>query len=274
MPRFAANLTMMYPEHAFLARFAAARQDGFQAVEYLFPYEWSAPQLQQQLQSCGLQQALFNAPAGGTDRASVNNAWNSGMRGTAAVPGKQQEFRYGVELALEYAQALQCKHIHIMSGLAASPAERHDRQIALLWHNNLAWAADKAADLGCTVLIEPINPHDMPGYYLQTQAQAHAALDAIDHPHLAIQMDWYHCQRTEGNAVDALQRYLPSGRIRHIQIAGSPLRHEPDIGDLDYTRLLDMLEAAQWPGWVGCEYRPQGATSAGLSWLRPWMPQL
>lgn len=272
MPRFAANLTMMYKEHPFEERFAAASADGFDAVEYLFPYAWSAAQLQAWLQGSALVQALFNAPPGGANLAGVNRAWDEGCRGTAALPERKSQFRYGIELALEYAQALQCRQIHVMSGLVENPADRHDRHIALHWQNNLAWAAEKAAAQGCMVLVEPINAHDMPGYYLQTQAQAHAALEVIGHPYLGVQMDFYHCQRTEGDALLELRRYLPTGRIRHTQIAGSPLRQEPSLGELDYTSLMNTLDQAGWQGFVGCEYNPQGPTTAGLQWLRPWMP--
>lgn len=264
MPRFAANLSFLYAELPFLQRFAAAAADGFAAVEYLFPYEWPASRLRGILREQGLRQVLFNAPPGGKNRADVADAWQRGLRGTACLAGREDEFRYGVELALEYAQELDCPHIHVMSGIA----DPGDSRTQTRWLNNLAWAAERAAPHGLTVLIEPINRHDMPGYHLHTQQQAHAALDIIGHPDLGIQMDFYHCQRTEGDAVAELRRYLPGGRIRHAQIAGVPGRHEPDTGELDYRALLQLLDDAQWTGHVGCEYMPRGATGAGLGWLR------
>jgi hydroxypyruvate isomerase len=271
MPRFAANLSMLYNEHPFLDRFAAAAADGFQAVEYLFPYDFTAPELAQRLADHGLQQVLFNAPPGD---------WNAGERGLACLPGRQAEFRAGLQRALDYAHTLACPRIHVMAGLAPQGADRAELQRT--YEDNLAWAAQQAQAAGRTLLIEPINPRDIPGFFLNRQDEAHRIVQAIGSPHLKVQMDLYHCQIVEGDVAMKLRQYLPTGRVGHIQIAGVPQRHEPDLGELHHPYLfevIDELSAALgksgWDGWVGCEYRPArgtapGATSQGLGWLRAW----
>ncbi|THU01544.1 hydroxypyruvate isomerase [Lampropedia puyangensis] len=267
MSRFAANLGFLYAHKPFEARFAAAAEDGFKGVEYASPYEWPAHVLAQHLQEAGLQQVLINTPAGGADAAGVRQAWAQGLRGTACLVGQEKAFRYGVELALEYAQALACPRIHVMAGVATA-ADAGDRRT---WLHRLAWAAEKAASNSqhpVTLLLEAINHVDMPGYWLHTQAQAFAALQEIGHPHLAMQMDFYHCQMTEGDALAQWQRYAPSRLVQHIQIAGAPGRHEPDVGQLPWQELLVALDEAAYPGWVGLEYHPQTTTTAGLGWLK------
>ena len=264
MPRFAANLTMLYGEHAFLDRFAAAAADGFAAVEFLFPYAFSAPALAARLQQHQLRQVLFNAPPGD---------WAAGERGLACLPQRVAEFRSGFAQALEYAAVLDCPRIHVMAGCApagADAAALHDCYL-----ENLHWAAARARAGGREVLIEPINQRDMPGYFLRSQAQAHAVVEQVGAPNLHVQMDLYHCQLAEGDLASRLQQYLPGGRVGHIQIAGVPQRHEPDQGELNCVYLLDLLDALGYSGHVGCEYWPQlgavpGGTSAGLGWLRRW----
>jgi hydroxypyruvate isomerase len=268
VPRFAANLSLLYNEHAFLDRFAAAAKDGFRAVEYLFPYEYQAVDLAQRLRDNGLKQVLFNAPPGD---------WADGDRGTAAVPGREAEFRVGFERALDYAQALDCPRIHAMAGLVTAQDAASVRGTYLA---NLAWAAQAAALVGCEVLIEPINTRDMPGYYLNRQDVAHAIVEEVDEPNLKVQFDLYHCQIMEGDVATKLRRYVPSGRVGHIQVAGVPERHEPELGELNYVYLFELIDALSltcgWQGYVGCEYRPRlgtapGATSAGLGWLLQWL---
>ncbi|MEN9539891.1 MAG: putative hydroxypyruvate isomerase [Pseudomonadota bacterium] len=276
MPQFAANLSMLYPELPFLDRFGAAAADGFTAVEYLFPYDWAPGELVARLVQQGLKQVLFNAPPGGGDDAvAIAAAWAAGDRGTACVPGREAEFRAGVVLALHYASALACPRIHLMAGLLPSGVAReaaHATYVA-----NLRWAAAQAARQGCQVLIEPINTRDMPGFFLNRQAQAHAVLGEVGADNLKVQLDLYHCQISEGDVAMTLRRDLPTGRVGHIQIAGVPQRHEPDVGELNYTYLFEVLDevaaACRWQGWVGCEYRPArgavaGGTSAGLGWMR------
>jgi hydroxypyruvate isomerase len=271
MPRFAANLSMLYNEHPFLDRFAAAAADGFTAVEYLFPYDFSAAELARRLADHGLQQVLFNAPPGD---------WNAGERGLACLPGRQAEFRAGLQRALDYAHTLNCPRIHVMAGLA--PAEADRAELQRTYEDNLAWAARQAQAAGRTVLIEPINPRDIPGFFLHRQDEAHRIVQAIGSPHLKVQMDLYHCQIVEGDVAMKLRQYLPTGRVGHLQIAGVPQRHEPDLGELHHPYLfevIDELSAALgksgWDGWVGCEYRPArgtapDATSQGLGWLQAW----
>jgi hydroxypyruvate isomerase len=241
MPRFAANLSFLYGEHAFLDRFAAAREDGFEAVEYLFPYEHAPALLASRLREHGLQQALFNAPPGD---------WAAGDRGIACVPGREAEFKRAIEQALEYAAALQCPRVHVLAGLVPNGAERAPLQT--LYVRNLAWAAQRAADADVNLLIEPINRRDMPGYFLN----------------LKVQMDLYHCQIVEGDLAAKLRQYLPTGRVGHLQIAGVPDRGEPDVGEVNYAYLFELIDALGYAGYVGCEYRPRGNTRDGLGWLR------
>ena len=274
MPRFAANLTMMYPERPFLERFEAAAKDGFKAVEYLFPYAFPREELAARLQANGLPQVLFNAPPGGTDAASIDRAWAGGDRGTACVPGREAEFRAGVALALDYAQALDCPRIHLMAGLV--PPGHTREAVSPTYVANLRWAAAEAARHGRDVLIEPINTRDIPGFFLNRQDQAHAIVAEVGAANLKVQMDLYHCQIVEGDVAMKIRQYLPTGRVGHFQIAGVPERHEPDIGELNYPYLFKVIDevAAQcgWDGWIGCEYKPKrggqpGGTSAGLGWF-------
>ena len=272
MPQFAANLSLMYTELPFLERFGAAARDGFAGVEYLFPYAHEPALLAAQLRTHGLRQVLFNAPPGGLARGAMAQAWDQGARGTAALPGREAEFRAGVLEALHYAEQLDCPRIHLMAGClpeGADPAACRQTYV-----DNLRWAAAQAGACGRDVLIEPINPRDMPGYLLQRQDDAHAVLDAVGSPHLKVQMDLYHCQIVEGDLATKLRQYLPTGRVGHIQIAGVPERHEPDLGELNHPYLFALIDALGYEGFVGCEYRPRdarpGGTHAGLAWLRRW----
>lgn len=276
MPEFAANLSMMYPELPFFERFEAAARDGFRAVEYLFPYAHDAQELAACLKVNNLQQALFNAPPGGTDAASIARAWDmDGSKGTACTPGREAEFKAGVALALAYAEKLNCPRIHVMAGLIPKGLTREDVQGTYI--NNLRWAAAEAAIAGVDVLMEPINTRDMPRFFLNRQDHAHEIIALVGAPNLKVQMDLYHCQIVEGDVALKIRKYLPTGRVGHIQIAGVPERHEPDVGELNYSYLLGVIDEVSvqcgWQGWVGCEYRPArggqpGGTSAGLGWLR------
>jgi 2-dehydrotetronate isomerase len=265
MPRFAANLTLLYNECDFLDRFAAAAQDGFRGVEFLFPYAFDALTLSARLQDNDLEQVLFNAPPGD---------WAAGERGIASLPGREAEFRSGFALALDYAHALNCPRIHVMAGLVLPGASMAVHQAT--YEANLIWATEKAAALGCDVLIEPINTRDMPGYFLSRQDAAHSVVQALGAPNLKVQFDLYHCQVMEGDVATKIRQYLPTGRVGHFQVAGAPQRHEPDVGELNCAYLFQVIDevSAQcdWSGWVGCEYRPQrgavaGATSHGLGWM-------
>ncbi|ROM82752.1 hydroxypyruvate isomerase [Pseudomonas brassicacearum] len=258
MPRFAANLSMLYPEHAFLERFAAAAADGFDAVEYLFPYEYSPQVLKQHLSDNGLVQALFNAPPGD---------WAAGERGIATLPGRESEFRAGFDRALEYAAVLENTRIHVMAGLL--PSEQHRARHHAVYLENLAYATVQARQAGVTVLLEPINTRDMPGFFLNRQDQAHAICKEVGESNLKVQFDCYHCQIVEGDLAVKLLRDING--IGHIQIAGVPDRHEPNLGELNYPYLFELIDELGYDGWVGCEYRPKSGTSAGLQWLRDWM---
>ncbi len=260
MPRFAANLSMLYRELDFLDRFAAAARDGFVAVEYLFPYDYAPEQLAALLREHDLQQVLFNAPPGD---------WQAGERGLACLSGREAEFREGIAHALAYAQQLNCPRIHVMAGLLA-PTAAHATYVT-----NLRAAAALAAPHGICLMIEPINGRDMPGYFLQRQDQAHALVAEIGAANVEVQMDLYHCQIAEGDLAMKLREYLPGGRVGHIQIAGVPGRNEPDVGEIHYPYLFSLLDSLGYEGWIGCEYLPARgavaqATSDGLGWLRPW----
>ena len=269
MPQFAANLSLLYPEHPFLDRFAAAARDGFKAIECLFPYAYPAAKIRGLLETHGLQLVLFNAPPAGFDTASIASAWDQGERGTAALPGREAECAHGLDLALEYAQALCCPRIHLMAGCVPAGAARSDMQAAYV--HNLGHAAQRAAQTGVQVLIEPLNSRDVPGYFLSRQDHAHALLQTVGATNLKVQMDLYHCQIMEGDVATKLRQYVPTGSIGHIQIAGVPDRQEPDRGELHYPYLLDLIDSLGYAGWVGCEYRPwrgavAGGTSQGLAW--------
>jgi 2-dehydrotetronate isomerase len=268
MPRFAANLSMLYPELPFLDRFEAAARDGFEGVEYLFPYEHPAEELAARLRTHGLQQVLFNAPPGD---------FAAGERGLACLPGRQHEFQAGLLQALRYAQALDCPRVHVMAGLVPPGAAKDELRATYV--DNLRWAARQAQPQGVQLLIEPINTRDIPGFFLNRQDEAHALLAEIAEPNVKVQMDLYHCQIVEGDLAMKIRQYLPTGRVGHFQIAGVPQRHEPDTGELDYPflfRVIDEVAAtSDWDGWIGCEYRPArgalpGGTSEGLGWLRRW----
>jgi hydroxypyruvate isomerase len=255
MPKFAANLTMLFTEHAFLDRFAAAAEAGFTGVEYLFPYAWPHQELVARLRDHGLQQVLHNLPAGD---------WDAGERGIACLPGRVDEFRAGVERAIEYATALSCPRLNCLAGIRPaelSEQEAHDTLVA-----NLSWAAErlKQADIG--LVIEAINTLDIPGFFLTTTAQALAVADEVGSPNLALQYDIYHMQIMEGDLARTMERHL--ARIGHIQLADNPGRHEPGTGEINYPFLFGHLDRIGYSGWVGCEYKPLAGTREGLGWMR------
>ncbi|RYY96127.1 MAG: hydroxypyruvate isomerase family protein [Comamonadaceae bacterium] len=265
MPRFAANLSMLYPELDFPDRFEAAARDGFKGVEFLFPYAYEAHELAARLKGNGLAQVLFNAPPGN---------WDQGERGLACLPGREAEFRDGIAKAVAYAQVLACPRIHVMAGLV--PAGTAREALRPTYVANLRWAAAEAAKHGLDVLIEPINTRDIPGFFLNRQDDAHALVAEIGAANVKVQMDLYHCQVVEGDIAMKIRQYLPTGRVGHFQIAGVPERHEPDVGEMNYAYLFDVIDRVSaecgWSGWIGCEYRPRqgaqpGGTSAGLDWF-------
>ena len=258
MPRFSANLSFLYTEVPFLERFAAAAHDGFHAVEFGFGYDFPAKEIAVRLKAHGLEQVLINAPPG--DLAT-------GDRGLAALPGREHEFAASVLTALAYARTLDCPRVHIMAGVAPEAAEGEERaRHRTTFVRNLRFAAREAAGQGVTLTIEPINPRDVAGYFLTTQADAHAIREEAGVPNLKVQMDLYHAQIVEGDLSEKLRRWLP--QIGHIQIAGVPGRHEPDAGEINYRHVFAQLDELGYAGWVGCEYRPRAGTSAGLGWMK------
>jgi len=249
MPRFAANLSMMFTERPFLERFDAAAAAGFKAVEFLFPYDFAAADIRNALDRNGLTMALFNAPPGD---------WEAGERGLASLEGRAHEFRESIALALDYAEVLRPTRLHIMAGIAEGLAARG------VYIENLAHAAAVAGEL--RLCIEPINSRDMPGFHLNTSTDALTVLDAVGAANLGLQFDLYHAQIMEGDLTRRLERLMP--RIAHIQIAGVPERHEPDTGEVSYPHLFAVLDRLGYDGHVGCEYRPAGRTEDGLGWFR------
>jgi 2-dehydrotetronate isomerase len=255
MPKFAANLSMMFQEVGFLDRFDAAAACGFKGVEFLFPYEYPAAAIAERLERNGLTLALFNMPPGD---------WAGGERGIAALPGREEEFRHGVRQAIAYAKATRCRTIHAMAGLWP---EGHDRASGeRVYLENLGYAADRLAAEGLTTVIEPINTRDIPGYFLNTTGQAMGYIRGVGRPDLRLQLDLYHVQIMEGDLAHHVRAL--AGLYPHVQIAGNPGRHEPDIGEVNYPYLFDLLDELGYSGWIGCEYRPKGQTAAGLGWAR------
>jgi 2-dehydrotetronate isomerase len=253
VPKFAANLSFIFQEVEFLDRFAAAAQCGFEAVEYLGAYDHPPQTVAAALEENGLRQALFNMPPGD---------WAAGERGIAALPGREAEFRASVDTALTYAKATHCRLLHAMAGRWP---EGHDRDEAeRVYAGNLRYAAERLAPEGIVVVIEPINIRDIPGYFLNTTSQAMAVIEGVGHPNLQLQLDLYHVQIMEGDLAHRIRAL--AGRYPHIQIAGNPGRHEPDIGEINYPFLFDLLDEIGYAGWIGCEYRPTGRTRAGLGW--------
>jgi hydroxypyruvate isomerase len=254
MPRFAANLSMMFNEVPFLERFPAAAEAGFRGVEYLFPYDYPAETLAGLLRKHDLENVLFNMPPGN---------WAAGERGVTCLPGREEEFREGVEQALSYALKLGGTRVHAMAGIA--PAGADAAALENTYIANLKYAAGKFAPHGITLLIEAINTRDMPGFYLNTQAQSYAVMMAVGAPNLKMQMDCYHMQIMEGDLAVKLRKYAP--HCGHVQVAGVPERHEPDTGEVRYSYVFDLLDSIGYEGWVGCEYRPAGKTVDGLGWF-------
>ncbi|MCP5370942.1 MAG: TIM barrel protein [Hyphomicrobiales bacterium] len=263
MPRLAANLSLLFTEEPFLDRFAAAAACGFAGVECLFPYDWPASEVARRLADHGLTQVLINAPPGDSE---------AGERGFAALPGREADFRDSLDRALDYAAAVGCGRVHVMSGVAdpgtvpgtvpgPDPARLEATLVA-----NLAWAAPVAAARGVTLMIEPLNTRDMPGYALTRSAQAARVIDAVGAPNLALQYDFYHMQIMEGDLTRTLAARLDM--IGHVQFSGVPDRNEPDDSELDIHVLLARLDALGYGGWCGAEYRPRGDTRAGLAWAR------
>jgi hydroxypyruvate isomerase len=253
MPRFAANLTMMFTEVPFLDRFERAAKAGFEAVEFLLPYAFEARDIRRRLDANGLKLVLHNLPAGD---------WDAGERGMACDPARVAEFRSGVATAMAYAQALGVDQLNCLAG--KTPAGVADAVLRRTLVDNLRYAAAEFRAAGLRLLIEPINTFDIPSFYLSRTAQALAILDDVGADNAYLQYDIYHAQRMEGELAATMQAQL--ARIGHIQLADNPGRHEPGTGEINYGFLFAHLDRIGYRGWIGCEYKPAGTTEAGLGW--------
>lgn len=258
MPQFAANLSMLWNELPFLDRFAAAARAGFKAVEFLFPYDFTADEIAQRLKQHQLQLVLHNMPPGD---------WAAGERGTASWPGREVEFRAGVAKALQYATALGTPNLHCMAGIPPKGVSEAQARATLV--GNLRFAAAEAQRHGIRLLLEPINSFDMPGFFVNRPRQAIALMDEVGSDNLFLQYDIYHAQRMEGELANTIKDLLP--RIAHMQLADTPGRHEPGTGEINYRYLFDFIDALGYRGHIGCEYKPRdagsGGTDKGLTWL-------
>ncbi|MFM8900268.1 MAG: hydroxypyruvate isomerase [Burkholderiales bacterium] len=259
MPRFAANLSLLFTEHAFLDRITQAAKAGFQAVEFQFPYAFEAQQIAQRLKDHGLQAVLHNLPAGD---------WQAGERGIACRPDRVEEFKAGVAQAIRYAQVLGVTQLNCLAGIA--PAGVADDVLRSTLVVNLRYAAQELQHAGLKLLIEPINTFDIPGFYVNHTAQALDLLDEVGAENAFIQYDVYHAQRMEGELATTLQTHLP--RIGHIQVADNPGRREPGSGEINFAFLFAHLDRIGYQGWIGCEYNPASTTEAGLVWRDRLLP--
>jgi hydroxypyruvate isomerase len=261
MPTFAANLTMLFTEVPFRERFAAAARAGFTHVEFLFPYDHTPAEVAGWLKDAGLVNIGLNLYPGD---------WSAGERGIACLPGRESEFRASIGRALEYALPLGAPSLHAMAGVVPAGADR--AACRRTYVENLRHAASELAPHGRTLLIEAINPRDIPGYFLNTQAEAHAIREEVGAPNLKVQMDFYHAQIVEGDLTTTFRKYFE--HIGHVQVAGVPDRHEPDDGEVNYRHIFRLLDEMGYRGWVGCEYRPRAGTEAGLGWIKALAPDV
>jgi hydroxypyruvate isomerase len=258
MPKFSANLTMLFGDVDFLKRFEKAANAGFKGIEYLFPYEFEKEQLVNELGRFGLQQVLHNLPAGD---------WQAGERGIACLPGREGEFQGGVGNAIEYAKALKCPCLNCLVG--KTPVEAPPEKVRQTLVNNLRFATTALEKEGIRLLIEPLNDRDIPGFYLVHTRDAVELIEEVNHPNLWLQYDVYHMQIMEGNLTRTIQENI--GRIAHIQIADNPGRHEPGSGEINFTSLFRSIDEVEYEGWIGCEYVPATSTEEGLQWIKPYM---
>ena len=255
MPKFSANLSMLFGEHEFLDRFDAAARAGFKGVEYVAPYDHAPEVVAARLKKNGLAQVLFNLPPGD---------WAAGERGIAVLPGRSQEFRDGVDKAITYAKALGCPQVNCLAGIAPERVDRAALENQFV--ENLAYAAEKLEKSAIRLLIEPINTRDIPGFFLTTSAQAMAIIERVGSNNLFLQYDIYHMQIMEGDLARTMEANLD--RIAHIQLADNPGRHEPGTGEINYPFLYEHLDRIGYAGWVGAEYKPKAGTEQGLGWFR------
>ena len=258
MPKFCANLTLMFNEVEFLDRFSAAAKAGFTGVEYLFPYVAPAAQVAEKLNAAKLTQVLHNLPAGN---------WAAGDRGNAVDPARVGEFQDGVGKAIEYAKALGCKQLNCLAGL--TPKDVPSDKVRDTLVSNLRFAAERLAGEGIKLLIEPINTRDIPGFYLTKTQQALDIIAAVGSSNLWLQYDIYHMQVMEGDLANTIEKNL--AKIAHMQLADNPGRHEPGTGEINYDFLFKHIDKLGYQGWIGCEYKPAAETTAGLGWVKPFL---
>jgi len=255
MPRFSANLSMLYTELAFMERFAAAANDGFSAVEYVGAYDQDKDALAALLSEHNLTQALFNLPAGD---------WAAGERGIACHPDRVEDFRQGVDTAIAYARATNCTQLNCLAGIAPQGHDRTALEQVLV--DNLAYAAPRLAEAGIKLLLEPINTRDIPGFLVNSTDDFERIAKAVGHENLYLQYDFYHMQVVQGDLLPTFKRL--QARIAHVQVADNPGRNEPGTGEINYSNIFKALDDAGYAGWVGAEYKPLNGTSAGLGWMR------
>lgn len=258
MPRFCANLTMLFNEVEFVDRFGAAAGAGFKGVEYLFPYSYEKDLLADRLRQNDLVQVLHNLPSGD---------WDGGERGIACHPDRTGEFQDGVGQAIEYATALECGQVNCLAGIAPEGVDPDRLRTTLV--DNLAFAANQLLSHGIKLLIEPINTRDIPGFFLNHTTQAMEIIDAVASDNLALQYDIYHMQIMEGDLAPTIERLL--GSIAHMQLADNPGRHEPGTGEINYPFLFQHIDKLGYEGWIGCEYKPATTTEEGLAWVKPYL---
>jgi hydroxypyruvate isomerase len=258
MPKFSANLSMLFKEVDFLDRFELAARAGFKAVEFMFPYEWDKDELRRRLTEHNLELVLHNLPPGN---------WSAGERGLACLPDRVSEFRDGVKLAIEYATALRCPRLNCLAGIPPSTLSFEERQSTLV--ANVRYAAEEAQKAGIRLLVEALNSQDMPGFCLSNTRQVLDLIKAVDHPNLYIQYDIYHMQIMEGNLIKTIGQNLE--RIAHIQLADVPGRHEPGTGEINFDNLFRAIDDMGYSGWIGCEYNPGGTTESGLGWVKQYL---
>ena len=255
MPKLAANLSLLFPDVDFLDRFQAAARAGFRYVEYQFPYAWPKEEVAARARAAGVEVVLHNLPAGD---------FAKGDRGIACLPGREQEFRDGVDKGIAYARAVNCPRLNCLAGLA--PVDREHFTVLV---ENVRFAARKLGAAGLSLTLEPINTRTVPGFFLSRSAQAIEVLDAAGEGNAFLQYDFFHMQIMEGNLAATIERLL--ARIGHIQLADVPERHEPGSGEINFDFLLRRLDALGYSGWVGCEYNPKGDTLEGLKWAQPYL---
>ena len=258
MPKFNANLTMMYNEVEFLDRFERAANSGFKGVEFLFPYAYSKEEILERLQKHGLELVLHNLPAG---------VWDAGERGIAVLPDRVGEFQEGVGKAIEYAKALSCRQLNCLVGKTPQGLSQDKIEGTLV--DNLKFAAGALEQEGIRLLVEPLNSQDIPGFHIVHSADALRIFEMVNHVNVWLQYDIYHMQIMEGNLTKTVRENID--RIAHMQLADNPGRNEPGTGEINYTNLFRFIDEAGYDGWIGCEYKPAGVTEAGLGWIEPYL---